>query len=118
MKPRAIFDQPERRRATRATTLVEMMTTIGIFTLMVGALISANLYGLRQDELVCSKLGASDQSRLNFDLLLHEIRAGKNVEIGSGKDTDFAAITNGLQAGDTIRILPSTNLGYYIYYYF
>jgi hypothetical protein len=118
MKTISLVNHSPRTRGQRAMTLVEMMTTMGLFTVMVAALVSANMFGLRQDELVCSKLGASDQARINFDLMLHEIRAGKNVQIGTGQNTNFMAITNGVQAGDTIQILPSTNIGYYIYYYF
>ncbi len=107
-----------RLRGLAAMTLVEIMTTSSLFALIIGGTIAVNLFGLRQDELVNSKLGASDQARVNFNLMLDEIRCGKNVQIGTGWNTNFAAITNGLQQGDTIQIIPSTNTGVYIYYYF
>jgi hypothetical protein len=105
-------------RNSRAMTLIEMMTTTGLFTLVVAALVAVNMFGLKQDEFLNSQIGASDQSRANFNMLLEEIRSGKNVQIGSGWVTNFTPITNGAQQGDTIQIVPSTNLGYYIYYYF
>lgn len=105
-------------RDTRAMTLVEMMTTVGIFTLVVAGLLAVNMFGLKQDELLNSQIGASDQSRANFNLLLAEIRSGKNVQIGSGTSSNFAPVTNGLQQGDTLQIIPSTNTNYVIYYYF
>ena len=107
-----------RLRGIAAMTLVELMTTSGLFILIIGGTIAVNLFGLRQDGLVNSKLGAGDQARLNFNLMLDEIRYGKNVQIGTGWNTNFVAITNGPQQGDTLQIIPSTNTGVYIYYYF
>ncbi len=108
---------PSRSRS-RATTLPELMVTMGVFTLVVMGLVSLNMFGLRQDELMNSKLGASDQARVNFNLFLDEIRSGKNVEIGFGTPTNFIPITNGPQMGDTLHIIPSTNPGCSIYYYY
>lgn len=104
----------------RAMTLVEMMTTTGLFTLVVAALVAVNMFGLKQDEFLNSQIGASDQSRMNFNMLLEEIRSAKNVQIGTGWSTNFTPITNGTQQGDTIQIAPSTNAPgtYFIYYYF
>ena len=106
------------RARRRASTLPEILINLGIFTLVITGLVSMNMFGLRQDELLNSKLGASDQARLNFNLLIDEIRSGKNVEIGSGTAASFVPITNGLQVGDTLHIIPSTNAGCHIYYYY
>ncbi len=107
-------------RNQRGMTLVEMMTTTGLFTMVVAALVAVNMFGLKQDEFLNSQIGASDQSRLNFNMLVEEIRSGKNVQIGSGRWTNFAPVGNGLQQGDTLQIAPSTNApgSYFIYYYF
>jgi len=107
---------PARRR--RAMTLIEMLTSMSLFTLTLAALLSVNFFGQRQDEYVNSQLGASDQARANFNLLLDEIRAGKNVQIGSGTHLNFVPITNGLQQGTTLQIIESTNTGWTNYYYF
>jgi hypothetical protein len=115
---KTIFLHSRRVRGQRAATLVEMMVNVCIFSLATLALVSANLFFLCQDELVNSMLGASDQTRINFNQMLDEIRAGKNVQIGYGNYTNFTAITNGLQQGDTIQIQPTTNLSVCIYYYF
>src|ERR1700742_5188641 len=112
------LSSPNRQRSLLAMTIVELMTTVGLFTIAVLALISVNMFGLKQDELVNSQLGASDEARLSFNQLLDEIRAGKNIQIGYGNYANFVPTTNKLQQGDTIQIIPSTNLGFYIYYYF
>jgi hypothetical protein len=112
------FSYTSRARSQRAMTLVEMMVNLGLFTIAVMALVTVNLFGLFSDELINSSLGASDQARVNFNQMLDEIRAGKNVQIGTGNYANFRPTTNGLQQGDTIQIQPTTNLSYYIYYYF
>jgi prepilin-type N-terminal cleavage/methylation domain-containing protein len=109
--------QPSAVRAIRAVTLPEMMISMMVFGLLLMGLISVNLFGLRQDELVNAKLGANDSSRTAFDLMLNEIRGGKGVQIGTGWHTNFVAITNGPQQGDTLQIAPSTNTSAFIYYY-
>lgn len=105
-------------RGARAMTLIELMTTTGLFTLVVAGMVAVNMFGLKQDELANSKLGASDETRENFNLLLDEIRSGKNVQIGSGSWTNFTPITNGAQQGDTLQIIESTNTGWTNFYYF
>lgn len=107
-----------RRRGHQAMTLPEMMVNMCLFTIAVLALVTVNLFGQFQDELVNSALGASDEARVNFNQMLDEIRSGKNVQIGSGTWTNFVPITNGPVQGDTLQIIPSTNLSVYIYYYF
>src|SRR5580698_1159576 len=107
-----------RLRGQRAMTLPELMINVCLFSIAVLALVTVNLFGLFQDELVNSSLGASDEARVNFNQMLDEIRAGKNVQIGYGNYTNFVATTNGLQQGDTLQIWPTTNLNFFIYYYF
>ena len=116
MKTAALHQHPRRRAS--GMTLVELMVSSGVLVLVVAATISVNLFGMRQDELINSKMGASDQARQNFNLLLDEIRSGKNVQIGTGWNTGFVPITNGPQQGDTIQIIPGTNSNVCIYYYF
>src|SRR5580704_12793780 len=106
-------------RAQRAISLPELMVNVCLFTIAVLALVTVNLFGLFQDEYVNSMLGASDATRVNFNQMLDEIRSAINIQIGSGNYTNFAPITNNApEQGDTIQIMPSTNLNCYIYYYF
>ncbi len=53
---------PSARRRLQAMTLAEMMTSITIFTLLFAGMMSVSLFGMRQDELTNSKLGANDQA--------------------------------------------------------
>jgi len=105
-------------RGALAMTLGEMMVSVCIFTLLMAGFMSVYIFGMRQDELVNSSLGANDQARQNFNLIVDEIRACKNVQIGTGTYASFAPITNGVQQGPTLQIIPSTNLSMLIYYWF
>jgi hypothetical protein len=110
--------QPGQARGTQAMTLAEMMVSMAIFMLLMGGFMSVYIFGMRQDELVNSSLGANDQSRENFNLMMDEIRACKNIQIGSGDYTSFVPLTTGYQQGPSLQIIPSTNLTMFIYYWF
>lgn len=106
-------------RREQAMTLTELMTATSIFLLMIAGLVVTNMFAMQQDELVNSKLGANDQSRLGFDLLLGEIRSCKNIQIGSGTSNSFTNLTNGaIEQGNALQIIPSTNSAVWIRYYF
>jgi hypothetical protein len=108
-----------------AMTLVETMIAMTVFSLaMIGAVYS-HIYGLKQDELVQSKLGASDESRRGWNLLCQDIRQAKGWNIGNGNGGTFTLIpTNAAQRGNAIQLYPTTttnfviNTNVYIIYYF
>ena len=66
-----------RGRRAQAFTLAEMMISVFIFVFMVLGVIYVWMFAMRYDELSCSKLGASDKSRMSFDMLTSDIRAAK-----------------------------------------
>jgi len=85
----------------------------------VTGLLYAHLFGLKQDELIQSKLGASDQARRSFGDLGNDIRAAKSWQIGYGTTNSFTANTVGTnQVGTAIKLCLSTNTGNYILYYY
>lgn len=105
--------------ARAAFTLVELMTSMGIFSLATLGLISLHLFGQRQNQLVLSKLGASDQSRRAFDRLTEDIRAAKIWRVGNGDFDTFMPIANGTaQQGNAVRVQLTTAASNYIVYYF
>lgn len=102
-----------------AFTLAEMMIAMAVFSLMIIALIYANLFGMRQDELVESKLGASQSSRQGFDHLLTDIRSAKIWNLGNGSFTTFSQITNdAVQKANALQISLTTDTNQYIRYWF
>jgi len=93
-----------------ALTLIELMVTMVIFTLVVLALISVHLFGMKYDSTVGSALGASDQSRMSLGLLLSEIRKSKNYNIGYLTGTNFTGDAAGVpQQGNTLKLFWTQN---------
>jgi hypothetical protein len=103
----------------RALTLVEMITTMGVFGYVVIALIYGQIFGLRQDELVESKLGASDQSRRDFGQIMRDMRSAQTWGVGSYSAGTFTQLPNGTnQQGSAIQIyLVAGNATNIIYYF-
>jgi prepilin-type N-terminal cleavage/methylation domain len=105
--------------AQAGLTMVEMLVTVAIFVMLVTAFISANIFGLRYDQLVCSKLGASEQSRRSFEQLTSDIRASKIWRIGSGSQTTFNAVSNAtLMQGNALQLNLTTDTNIYVRYWF
>lgn len=122
MTPLSPIQTPCARAATpaqQAFTLVELMISMGIFSMATLGLISLHLFGQRYDQLVQSKLGASDQSRRAFDKLTEEIRAAKIWNVGNGSFSNFTAIANGTaQQGNAVKLQLTTDATKYVVYYF
>jgi len=108
-----------RRRSQQAFTLIEMTTTAGIFVVLMLAFISSEIFGLRQDELVESKLGASDQSRKGFDQIVRDVRAAKVWQIGNYAGSTFTPIASGTsQQGSGLQLSFTNNYATNVVYYF
>jgi len=108
-----------RECAENALTIVELMVTMVVFGLTIVALIYSNLYGMRQDELVNSKLGASDSSRRGFEVLMRDVRSAKIWLLGNGNLSSFTPVANGsAQQGNALKVCLSTDTNTYILYYF
>jgi Tfp pilus assembly protein PilW len=117
----AMFKPVGRRwsRGERATTLVEVMMTMGVFSLVTLGLVQFHLLGLTQDQLVQSKLGASDQSRSALARMTSEIRSAKILRVGNGGSGSFTPIAYGsTQQGTALQICFTTDTNSYVRYYF
>jgi len=117
-KPRPV--RALRHRRAQAFTLAEMMVAMSIFIFMVLGVIYAMLAGMRYDQLVCSKLGASDKSRMSFDLLTGEIRSAKSWSIGNITGNDKSSFTPcgnaTAQVGNALSLTNAT--GVWVRYWF
>ena len=108
---------PARRKT--AFTLVEMMMAMGLFSLVTIGLVYTQLFGLSFDQLVNSKLGASDTSRRGFDQLTGDIREAKLWAIGTGSKSSFIPCGNATnQVGNAIQLSYTTDTNSYVRYYF
>jgi len=109
------------RRARRQAgfTLPEIMVASALFGLTVIGFVYCQMFGMRQDELVNSKIGASEQARLSFNDLANDIRAAKIWQIGNGDLSSFIGIPLGTnQHGNALRLSLTTDTNNYYLYYF
>jgi hypothetical protein len=105
--------------AVRALTTAELMITMAVFGLVVIGLIELHIFGLRQNQVVESKLGASDQARTAFSYMVDDIRRAKMWRIGNGAEDSFTSVTNGTpQVGSALQLYPGTDTNGFIRYYF
>lgn len=106
-------------RLVSGLTLVEMMITMSIFGMVVAGFITLQIFGMKQNQLVESKLGASDQARYLLEKMGLEIRSAKRWEIGNVTGTNFVEVPDGQpQIGTGVRIFKSSATNVWIQYYF
>lgn len=107
------------QRGERAFTLVEAMFASGTLVVLILAVLSAHLMGLRLDQLVESKAGASDASRRVINQLPMDIRAAKMWTIGNLSGTNVTPIAGGSpQQGTALQLFQTSVGSSYILYYF
>jgi len=103
----------------RAFTLIEMAVTSAIFSLVILATVYTQIFGLKQDELAQSKLGASDASRKGFGQMGLDVRSAKIWSVGNVSGTNYVVVPNGTaQQGTAVRLSLTTDTNYFIQYYF
>lgn len=108
-----------RARRQAGLTLVELVVASAVFSLTVVGLVYCQMFGMRQDQLVNSKIGAAEQARLSFNDLATDIRAAKIWQIGNGNLTTFTGIAKGSnQKGNALKISLTTDTNKYYLYYF
>jgi Tfp pilus assembly protein PilW len=108
-----------RERRPAGFTLIEVMFASALLIVVIMALLSAHLIGLRLDQLVESKAGASESSRRALNQLPMDIRSAKMWNIGNISGTNFVNLVDGQsQQGTALALFESTNGSQYILYYF
>ena len=105
------------RRRCHGSTLIETIFAVTMLVVVVMALMSAHLIGLREDQWVESKAGASDTSRRLLNQLPVDIRSAKMWFLGTVSGSTFTISTNASQ-GTAIELCETTNGSTAIVYYF
>ena len=109
---------PSHARRRQGFTLAEVMITMALVLIVLAAVLSCHLFGMRLFEVTKAKLGASDEARGAISTLISEIRSAKVLRIGSGTLASFAeVIPNQPQVGNAIQIYPSLNTNAFIRYF-
>lgn len=84
------------------------MVTSMIALIIIGALLSSYMYGMKMMEMVKPKLASSDEARHTISKLVHEVRSAASIQVGTGSETRFtAAPLNSRQEGNAIQIYPN-----------
>ena len=122
MKPFAPQAGTRRRAAGRrspATTLAEMLVSMGIFSLVVLGMVYVQMFIMKYDEITCSQLGASEMSRMSFDDLVKDIRTSWTWAVGTGNQTNFTQVANSSpQQGNALQLSSTQNTNFFVRYYF
>ena len=91
-------------------TLVEIMTVMAIFVIMVGAMVSVQIFGLRVYTLAATKITATTSGRELLNDICDRIRSSQVVYVGTYSNGAFSMIPLGTpQIGNALEIFPATN---------
>jgi prepilin-type N-terminal cleavage/methylation domain-containing protein len=106
------------RSGDLAFTLPEMMISMAILLLLVGGMMSVNLFGLRMFQIEETKLIASGQARRIVGGLTDEVHSCETFQIGTVNNGTFTGLPlNASQTGPALIVYPNTNSGNFIVYY-
>ena len=100
-----------RQRSCLGFTLAEMLIASTIFlVIIVAAMISVQLYGLRVYNLATTKVKATTSGREAINAVRDQLRSAQNVYIGYYTNNAFLTNSSGTpQVGNAIQIFPTTN---------
>lgn len=106
------------RSGELAFTLTELMVSAAILILVVGGIVSANLFGMRMFQVEETKLSVSDQSREIVGVLMDEIHSCQSFQIGTFTNGMFTGLPFGTpQLGSALIIYPTTSATNFIMYF-
>jgi prepilin-type N-terminal cleavage/methylation domain-containing protein len=107
-----------RRLRQSGMTLVEIMTATAVFSLVIMALVSAQITGMKMFNITATKLSASHSARGALNSVRDEIRSGKTLYVGSGNATSFTFVgDNQPQQGNAVQIYPTANTNNYVRFF-
>lgn len=99
--------------AACAFTLAEMMTTMAVFSLVVLAMVSLQIFGFRMNSFTSSKLQSTAYSLKTLNQIGDQARGATFVQVGNGSSTSFTTNTT----GNALQIYPTANLANYTRFY-
>lgn len=115
MKTNLSLPAPPRRAAF---TVTELMVSMAIMMLVLGAVLSSHLFGMRLFQLTKAKLGANQDSRKAISKLTDEIRSAKWIRVGDGDWTDFTEVEDGdPQEGNALELYSTAQSEPWIRYF-
>lgn len=107
-----------RSRASRAFTMTEMMVSGSVLMIVLAAILSSHLFGMRLFQLTKAKLGANQDSRKAISKLTDEIRTARWIRVGTGGASSFRECADGeKQEGNAIEIYSTPQTEPWIRYF-
>jgi hypothetical protein len=94
----------------RGFSLPEMLIAGTLFTLLLGGIVTANLFGMRMFQITGNQLQTEDGARKALGFMADDIRQCKNLWLGNVTNGTFVAVLDGeTQAGNAALLQPSSN---------
>jgi len=101
-----------------AFTLAEVMTAVGLFSLVVIGVVYTHLFAMRMFNITSTRVAASDNARKVLNRVRDDVRSGKLLYVGTGSSTGFTHVAlNSLHQGNALQIYPTTDTNVFIRYY-
>ena len=102
----------------RGFTLPEILIAMAVFLLVLGAIISANVFGLRMFQMNQAKLNVTRWSRETIEKITAEVHACDTMWVGDVTNGVFEGLLDGeTQQGTALLIYPAANTTNYIIYF-
>lgn len=95
-------------------SVVELLTAMAIFLVVVLCLVTVQILGLRMNAVSASKLQSAAAARKSLNYVRRQVLGAFSVQVGNGSSTSFTS--NGTN-GDAMEIFPGTNLNNYLRFY-
>jgi hypothetical protein len=103
----------------RGFTLAETLVASTTMVMVLGAVITINLWGLAMTQRSEVWLVSNDDTRQCMGMLHEDIRTAYTIYVGTGNLGGFTnAGINSLQAGNALQLYASTNTNSWVLYYF
>ena len=106
------------RKNAPAFTLPEIMTVMAMFLLLVLALLSGQIFGLKMSRITDVRLSSTDSSRKVLGRIRGDVFSGRTLVVGIGDDRSFRGLSNNApQIGNALQIYPSTDTNLFVRYF-
>ena len=105
-----------RRNGAGAFTFAEMCIALGVFSMVVGAMVAVQIFGLRMYTLAATKLSATEGCRKTMNVLRDQIREANYIDVGICTSTPsfFNSLsTNSSQIGNAVKVYPTVYTNIY-----
>jgi type II secretory pathway pseudopilin PulG len=121
MKLSSLQRAHSRRTGACAFTLSEMLIAMAVFTMVIGAMLGVQIFGMRIYTLAATKLSATASCRKALNQIRDQIREAKLVDVGNCPSGPASFTNLGLsatQVGNAVKLYAAsdTNSGYTIFY--